>query len=102
MAKEKKETRKHIFKHKTRLELVANRLISERPTEAIAYNSLKDIYDLGHSDGYIDRTEDSAYFKAKREWHRKNSFNMVLDHIEDLRMSTEGKPKRPRINQSKK
>lgn len=99
MGKEKKERRRHIFKHKPYLEAAADRILTTSPTREIIYNTQKDIYETGWSEGYLTRIDDSKFFKDKREEHRKNSFGMVKNHIDDI---IHEKIKRQSNNQPKK
>jgi len=83
MGKER-EKRKHIFRHRAYLEACADRILTTSPTREITYNTLKDIFEIGWSEGYIVRIEDSVLFKAKREEHRKASWDKIITHIDDI------------------
>lgn len=96
MATEKKERRRHIFKHRMYLEAIADRILTTAPTREIIFNTLLAVYETAHTEGYQLRIEDSQYFKTKREVHRKTSWDMVLTHVDDLIHC------RPNINQQSK
>lgn len=83
MGKEK-ERRKHIFRHRPYLESIADRIVQTSPTRDIVFNSLLAVYEVAYSEGYITRIEDSKHFKAKREEHRKASWDRIMNHIDDL------------------
>lgn len=84
MGENKKERRKHIFKHRAYLEACADRILTTSPTRDIIFNTLLGIYETAYSEGYQTRIEDSVFFKAKREEHRKNSWERIVTHIEDI------------------
>lgn len=84
MGENKKERRKHIFKHRAYLEACADRILTTSPTRDIIFNTLLGIYETAYSEGYQTRIEDSVFFKAKREEHRKASWDRIITHIDDL------------------
>lgn len=84
MGREKKERRKHLFKHRSYLEACADRILTTNPTREIIFNTLLGIYETAYSEGYQTRIEDSVFFKSKREEHRKNSWGKILTNIDDL------------------
>ena len=84
MTKTTKERRKHLFKHRSYLDATADRIAVTLPTKDIIYNTLLAVYEVAFSEGYMTRIDDAAWFKMKQEEHRKNSFNRVKDHIDDI------------------
>ena len=81
---EKKERRKHVFRHRHYLEAIADRLVTTLPSRDIVFNTLLAIYETAFAEGYQTRIEDGVYFKTKREEHRKRSLDMIRDHVDSL------------------
>lgn len=82
--KEVKPKNRHLFKHREHLNYVADRILTTSPTREIIFNSLLGIYELAYAEGYQTRLSDSRYFKDKQESRRKESWNAIRDHIDDL------------------
>jgi hypothetical protein len=81
----KKESPKGtIFRYRSYLEVLADRIFDTRPTRREIYNTLFGVFQKGATEGWQLRLEQSVKFKAKREEHRVRSFNMVKDHIDSL------------------
>lgn len=99
MGKDMKERRKHTFKHRSYLEAISDRIVTMLPTRDIVFNSLLAIYETAFSEGYQTRIEDSVFFKAKREEHRKNSWEKIITNIDDL---IHNRPTKQSNNQPKK
>lgn len=81
---ENKEKRKHVFRHKAYLEAISDRIAKTVPGKGIIFNTLLGVYETAFSEGYQTRIEDSTFFRTKREEHRKRSFDMIRDHIDNL------------------
>lgn len=80
-----KKKKPKYFLHKGVLIDSADRLAmtSSLPSKTI-YNVLFKIYSLASTEGWLYRQAQTKKFKDKREQHRKNSFNMVRDHIDKI------------------
>jgi hypothetical protein len=81
---EKKERRKHVFRHRPYLDAIADRIVQTIPGRDIVFNTLLGVYETAFAEGYQTSLDDKKWFKSKREEHRQRSFDMIRGHFEEL------------------
>ena len=65
------------------LDLIADRIVSTRPSKAITLNTLKDVWNNGRDCGYFGRIREAKVFNDKREKVIKETFDGIQDKIDD-------------------
>ena len=65
------------------LDLIADRIVSTRPSKAITLNTLEDVWKNGRDNGYFGRIREAKVFNDKREKIIKETFDGIQDKIDD-------------------
>ena len=84
MSKKKPKRKKYPHVLKTDyLIALADKIHSTAPTEAIVFNTLKDVYSTGYSCGYQRKHDEMVRFRQKQKQHFDQEFKKFMDFLDD-------------------
>ena len=81
-SEEEKRKRTYIIPL-ARLDLIADRIVTMRPTKQIVLNDLKTIWLDGRTAGYFKNQTESKKFRDKRDATIKEMFDAIQDKVSD-------------------